>query len=270
MDLPRSIIKNLNLAAKRTDLPAQNTKPNTSPVLKYEPGEEQDQEFMIAIIGIVGRLFGVDCISRIIRNPEGRQILRKIRRAMSKLNDNGGAGGAAKQLMDLAFGYVIQEGQNELQRLPEECWNNDMLEAAIRAMNAYDKKMNPGQFDQYMKALFQVMSENVGLASLDRAALNAAWFQRLTELYPDNAAYAGGYAYAICITNAQNEEILAYITGMFALGSLITSLGTIMMAFNGGVAVAAVALAAIIRAATSVADLISRLITGGFPIPGLS
>lgn len=257
--------------AKRGDLPIQDTKPNTSPVLKYEPGEEQDQEFMIAIIGIVGRIFGVDCISRIIRTSQGRQILRKIRRAMKQLNTEGGTGGAAGSMIDIGLGHIIQEGQKELDRLPEECWNHDMLEAAIRAINAYDKKMAPGQFDQYMKVLFQVLSEtNVGLASLDRAALNAAWFKKLTELYPDNAAYAGGYAYTIIITEAINDEILRYVLGMLSLATLVTSFGTIMVAFEGGVAAAAAALIVIVRAATNVADLISRLINGGFPIPGLS
>jgi hypothetical protein len=272
MDIKPFIIKNINIAARRSDVKLvedSEIKPATSPDLNlnYEPGEPEDQAFIVFLFTTVTNLLGVGrdpCIKRVIESPEGREILRRIRRTLSQLKNIADPNEFRSKFFALNFAAIIQESQREL-RNKFPCWNEDYLENAIKSMNAYDKIHNKGVFDQFFSVVVKVITneEGVVLAPLSGPALNIKIAEKLVELYPNDPNYVGLLGYAIIISEAANAEIMAYLDMIFNITALITALGAAMIAFNGGVAAAASAIYAIVRAAENGIELIQKLIQQG-------
>ena len=270
MDISGQIIKNINLAAKRKDIMVVedlgDTKLQTSPMLEYGADEEQDQEQMIAIFALIGRILGTGmdpCIDRVMKDKEGRGILRIWRALLKQLIENSEESGRAAEWVRINISARMEQAHKDLKsKFP--CWNEDYTSAALKAINEYDRRVNPGTYDHYMRAFSAILVDEVVLAPLSTpASISYQWAKKLSELYPDNPEYAGAYAYSIMLLEAENNEILQWVNMAFSVSSLVVAFGSLMIAFEGGIAAAAAALILIARSAQNLYDFVYQLLTRG-------
>jgi hypothetical protein len=272
MDIKPFIIKNINIAARRTDVKLvedSEIKPATSPYLNlnYEPGEEQDQAFILAFYAFIKRSlgFGRDaCLEEILGSGKGREIIRRFRRVLSALKNLPTSADFRVEAMRISIAHQLEQAHKDLkQSFP--CWKEEYMSEAYKAINEYDKIHNPDRFNEFFNTALQVIlaGEGVVLAPLTPSALNVKIAEKLAELHPSEPEYIGLLGYTTMINDAVNAELLRWIDMIFSLTSLITALGALMIAFNGGVAAAVAALAAIVRAAQSLSDFVEQLIRQG-------